>query len=226
MEDQELKELYDTINKWAAFARRHQSNFFDVMFKDVDRFLDDKTFLDAVDDSAAFFGLESPAMDAHCDTLAKIRSLEKSAGLFELNYNLQLLVKSGINNADAVALCVAHEMAHCYFSEVSFNFCMNESWSHEIAADYMVGLYSLRRNLATGKYKYVIGETHATMSHPNGIHRVEALEFARDYVSKYGYYDLGSAQCGIPAFFLGRQNMLNIEYLRYACEPLRQKVSK
>lgn len=205
-------ELYQNINEWKAFCRRHHANVFNAIFKDVDYGMDDDMLNTALADAAAFFGLDVPEVHNWSDTLAKMEKKNDFEEDSELYYNLMLLFNNGINNQDALSLCMAHEMAHLYFKDVRFNLCNNELWCQELAADFMVGYYSARRCLATAKYKFLVSMTTMTCTHPQGNHRLAAVEFARKYSGENPGNNLSSIQCGIPLFILERQKELNDEW--------------
>ncbi len=208
------EELFGHMRAWDAFVRRHNANIFDAMFKDIDCTLSDEDLTSIVSDAALFFGLELPAIKTHCDTLAKMELDPESGTGCELYYNWQLLQKSGINNRDAFTLCMVHELSHLYFKDTRFLLCRNERWCHELAADYAVGIYSALKNLATGKYKYVLRQLPMTLTHPKGEHRAAAVEFARECAFRYSWHDVDSAMIGLPAFVYGRQKLLHEELLQ------------
>ena len=207
-------ELFEHMREWNAFVRRHNANIFDVMFKDVDYSLKDEELSTIISDVALFFGLEIPVIITHCDTLAKIELETGHKNICELYYNWRLLQKSGINNRDAFTLCMVHELTHLYFKGTRFLLCRNERWCHELAADYVVGIYSALKGIATGKYKYVVKQLPMTLTHPKGVHRAAALEFARECAFKYPWHDADSSMTGLPAFVYGRQKLLNEELLQ------------
>ena len=204
-------ELFEHMREWRGFVRRHNANIFDVMFKDVDYSLQDEELNSIISDIALFFGLEPPAIKAHCDTLAKIEFENGAKNSSELFYNWQLLQKSGINNRDAFILCMVHELTHLYFKDTRFLLCSNELWCHELAADYVVGIYSALKGIATGKYKYVVRQLSMTLTHPKGEHRADAVEFARECMFRFPWHDVDSAMIGFPTFVYGKQRSLNEE---------------
>lgn len=209
------EELFEHMREWNAFVRRHNANIFDVMFKDVDYSLKDDELCSIISDIALFFGLDIPNIKTHCDTLAKIElDSNNNENCSELYYNWQLLQKSGINNRDGFTLCMVHELTHLYFKDTRFLLCRNERWCHELAADYVVGIYSALRGIATGKYKYVVNQLPMTLTHPKGEHRAAAVEFARECAYKYHWHDIDSAMTGLPAFVYGRQKLLNEEFVQ------------
>ena len=207
-------ELFEHMREWDTFVRRHNANIFDVMFKDVEKSFKDDELCAIISDIALFFGLELPAIKAHCDTLAKIELETDNENSSELYYNWQLLQKSGINNRDAFTLCMVHELTHLYFKDTRFLLCRNERWCHELAADYVVGIYSSLKGIATGKYKYVVRQLPMTLTHPKGEHRAGVVEFARECMLKFPWRNVDSAMAGLPAFVYGRQKLLNEELVQ------------
>ena len=208
------EELFEHMREWKAFVRRHNANIFDVMFKDVDDSLKDDELCAIISDIALFFGLDIPNIKTHCDTLAKIELDSNNENCSELYYNWQLLQKSGINNRDAFILCMVHELTHLYFKDTRFLLCSNERWCHELAADYVVGIYSALKGIATSKYKYVVRQLSKTLTHPKGVHRADAVEFARECMFRFLWCDVDSAMAGLPAFVYGRQKLLNEELVQ------------
>lgn len=208
---EELQEMYRKMAEWGAFVRRHNANIFDVMFKDVDHSLSERDLPQMISDVALFYNLELPIVKTHCDTLAKMVIDNDGSNNSELYYNWEMLKKTGINNRDAFTLCMVHELAHLYLKGRRFMLCRNERWCHELAADYLVGIYSCLNNLATGKYKYVVGRMERTLTHPHGTHRAEAVEYARNIGFKLPGRDIEALMLGLPAFIYGRSKLLNEE---------------
>ena len=207
---EELQEMYQQMAEWSAFVRRHDANIFDVMFKDIDHSLSEEDLSQMISDVALFFKMELPIVISHCDTLAKM-VIDNEDNNSELYYNWEMLKKTGINNRDAFTLCMVHELAHLYLKGRRFMLCRNERWCHELAADYLVGIYSYLNNLSTGKYKYVVSRMEGTLTHPHGIHRAKAVEYARDIRNKLPGRDIEALMLGLPAFIYGRSKQLNEE---------------
>lgn len=205
------EELYDHIATWGAFVRRHDANIFNAMFKDIDYFLKEDDLNTIISDVAGFFGLDVPEIKTHCETLARLDLETDGMNCSELSYNWQMLRKSGINNRDAFTLCMVHELAHLYLKGRWFMLCRNERWCHELAADYIVGAYSALKGLATGKYKYVVRQLQMTLTHPEGKHRAEAVEFAWGCSFKYMWNDIESSLSCLPVFMYRKQKILNEE---------------
>mgnify|MGYP003302363568 CR=1 FL=1 len=205
------KEMFEHIGEWSSFVRRHNANIFDVMFKDIDYSLTDKELNDIIIDVALFFDLEIPIINKHCDTLTEVH-FGSNGKNSELYYNLQMMRNNGINNKDAFTLCIVHELAHLYLKKNNFMLCRNELWCHELAADYIVGIYSVLNNIATGKYKYVVSQMPMAITHPDGKHRAAVVEYARQSTSKYLWRNVHSSLVGLPAFIYERQRTLNDEF--------------
>ena len=211
---EESLEIYRHMAEWNAFVRRHNANIFDVMFKDIDHTLSERDLQQIISDVALFYNLELPIVKTHCNTLAKIVIDNEGNKNSELYYNWDMLKKAGINNRDAFTLCMVHEMAHLYLKGRRFMLCRNERWCHELAADYLVGIYSCLNNLPTGKYKYVVRHMERTITHPHGKHRAEAVEYARDIQHRLSGKEIEMQLLGLPAFIYGRSKQLNDELVQ------------
>ena len=201
---EELDKLYRGMAEWDAFVRRHNANIFDVMFKDVDNSLSESELSQIISDVALFFKLSLPTVNSHCNTLAKMLIDRSNASNCELFYNWEMLSKAGINNRDAFTLCMVHELAHLYLKDRRFMLCINERWCHEIAADYIVGLYS-------SDYQHSNTQMYATLTHPQGIHRAEVVEFARETIDKIPDREIDTLMFALPVFVYGRLKQLNQE---------------
>ena len=111
---------------------------------------------------------------------------------------------------------MVHELTHLYFKDIRFLICRNERWCHELAADFVVGIYFALKGIAIGKYKYVVQQLPMTLTHPKGEHRVAAVDFARECLFRFPWHDVDSAMAGLPAFVYGRQKLLNEELVQCA----------
>ena len=205
------KELYDNMREWRAFLRRHNANIFDALFKDIDYSLKEEYLNSIISDVAGFFGMDTPSIITYCDTLTRICQGSDDPSKYELYYNWQTMMENGINNRDAFTLCMVHELTHVYLNDTRFMLCRNERWCHELAADYMVGIYSVTTIITTGKYKYAVGHMPMTITHPKGEHRVAAVEYGRECRSRFYWPTVAMAMSGLPAFIYGRQKTLNKE---------------
>ena len=139
------------------------ANIFDALFFDKDNDIDGRFVQEPIKQVAAFFGLPMPVVKERAEIVAEVMTSE-SAEECELYYNLQVMEKAGVNNKDAVKLAFIHEMAHQFLYRTHFLMFENELWIQELAADLLVGAFSvLNSDVATGKYKYVISTQKATL---------------------------------------------------------------
>ena len=185
-----MKEPNDVYNKllmkdpmfWAKFIRRHQTSFFDVHFHDKEK-ITEKDIFETIKQVAAFLGLPMPIVSERAEILVEVVT-SKNAEETELYYNMHLMYKAGINNRDTLTLAFVHELAHEQLFNVRFMLIENELWIQELAADMMVGAFSaIGDDIATGKYKYVLRQLPASMTHPNGTLRAAIVEYGREYIT-------------------------------------------
>lgn len=194
---------YDDMQKWLAYTRRHNANIFDVFFKDKEN-ISDKDIVSTIKDVAEFFSLPVPAIQNRCEAIAQIMT-SKEGTECELFYDWKLMEKAGINNVDTLRLSFVHELAHETLFQKRFLLFENELWVQELAADMIVGAFStIGCDVATGKYKYVLAQLPANITHPDGKLRAAIVEFGRDYAGKLKQEqklnDIKDVLTGLPAF--------------------------
>ena len=174
---------YEFNSRWFSFLRMQNANIFDVFFKDLE-VVADSDVISVIDEVAAFFGIPSPNLCDKCSTILEIMTAD-DAKECELYYNLQLMKKAGINNMDTLRLSLVHEISHQLLFNIRFMLFENELWVQELGADMFVGAFSVMGpDVATGKYKYILRQLPASMSHPDGSLRAAIVEFGRDYSMK------------------------------------------
>ena len=174
---------FEDMQKWFAHLRLHNANIFDVFFKDLEA-VADSDVVSVIDGVAAFFGIPSPNLCDKCSTILEIMTAD-DAKECELYYNLQMMKKAGINNMDTLRLSLVHEISHQLLFNIRFMLFENELWVQELGADMFVGAFSVMGpDVATGKYKYILRQLPASMSHPDGSLRAAIVEFGRDYAMK------------------------------------------
>lgn len=117
------------------------------------------------------------------DTVARIKTNEEAKNT-ELFYNLKVMQDNGVNNLDALRLCLVHEMCHQALRDTRFWIFPNELWIQELACDLVVGAYAEKYFIATNKYKWVVGMKNATPTHPDGQMRKNAVDYGRENLSK------------------------------------------
>lgn len=195
--------INDDMQRWFAYLRRHNANIFDVFFKDKEE-ITDGDIVATIGKVAKFFALPVPVLHDKCETIAKVMT-SSQASECELYYNWQLMEKAGINNHDTLALAFVHELSHEIIYQTRFLLFENELWIQELAADMMVGAFSaIGDDVATGKYKYVLRQLPASLTHPDGKLRADIVEYGREYITllrKQGEVDdIREVLKGLPAF--------------------------
>ena len=188
---------------WVKFVRRHKANYFDVHFHDKET-ITDEDIHETIKRVAEFFELPMPIISERAETLAEVVTSEQAEET-ELYYTAQMMYKAGINNHDTLALAFVHELAHELLYDVRFMLFENELWIQELAADLIVAGYSLREgDVATGKYKFILKELPASLTHPDGKLRAEIIEYGRKYYeqlrSQGRYNGIKDMLTGLPAF--------------------------
>ena len=174
---------FEDMQKWFAHLRLHNANIFDVFFKDLEA-VADSDVVSVIEEIAAFLGIPAPSLCDKCSTILEIMTAD-DAKECELYYNLQLMKKAGINNMDTLRLSLVHEISHQLLFNIRFMLFENELWVQELGADMFVGAFSVMGpDVATGKYKYILRQLPASMSHPDGSLRAAIVEFGRDYAMK------------------------------------------
>ena len=212
---------YDDMQRWFAYLRRHNANIFDVFFKDKERITDDD-IVATIGKVANFFALPVPVLHDKCETIAKVMT-SSQASECELYYNWQLMEKAGINNHDTLTLAFVHELSHEVLYETRFLLFENELWVQELAADMMVGAFSaIGDDVATGKYKYVLRQLPASLTHPDGKLRAAIVEYGREYLTQLrkqgGRSDIQEVLKGLPAFVYAHYQELQ-DYSRKIGKP-------
>ena len=190
-------------SEWLVYIRRHNANIFDVFFKDKED-IADVDIVTTIENVAKFFGLPVPVLHDKCETIAEVMTNANVAEC-ELYYNWLVMEKVGINNIDTLRLSFVHELSHQLLYRTRFLLFENELWIQELAADMIVGAFStISRDMATGKYKYMLKQLSASMTHPDGELRALVVEFGRDYVShlreENNLNDIKDVLTGLPAF--------------------------
>lgn len=188
---------------WVKFIRRHKANLFDVYFHDKEAITEDEIY-ETIKRVAKFFELPIPIIIKKAEILLEVVTSE-NAEEAELYYSMQLMYKAGINNHSTLTLAFVHELSHEILYKTRFLLFDNELWIQELAADMMVGAFSaIGDDVATGKYKYVLGQLPANLTHPDGKLRAAIVEYGRVYITQFRKQDEGDdireVLKGLPAF--------------------------
>lgn len=177
--DEREAEYFRIIAEWETFRRRDEANIFDVMFREVSETIGWDEVKSIVLDISKTLDVPMPVVNGNGEALAYIKSvMQDGREDLSLYYNWEMLREAGINNVDAFTLVVVHEMSHRFFRNRYFGLCDNESWSQELACDYMTGIIAKKRNLASGKYKWAVGRMYCGKSHPPGDIRKNVVAYA------------------------------------------------
>lgn len=207
---------------WVKFQRRHDANIFDALFLDKDYNIKDDDIKNAVKQVADFFELPVPVIKKRAETIAEVITSDKAEEC-QLYYDWQEMEKSGINNREALKLTCLHELAHQYLYKTRFLLFENELWIQELAADLLVGGFSvLNGDVATGKYKFVVSRQKATLTHPDGKLREEVVVYGRKYVEQLlrqkRYHGTRDILTGLPAFVYSHYKELQEAWDRVSLE--------
>ena len=207
---------------WVRFLRRHDANIIDALFLDKDYDIKDEVIKDTVKQVADFFELPVPIIKERAETIAEVITSDKAEEC-QLYYDWREMEKSGINNREALKLACLHELAHQYLYKTRFLLFENELWIQELAADLLVGAFSvLNGDVATGKYKFVVSRQKATLTHPDGKLREEVVIYGRKYVEKLlqqkRYQGIKDILTGLPAFVYSHYKELQESWDRVSLE--------
>ena len=189
---------------WVKFVRRHKASIIDALFLDKDYDIKEEDIKGTIKQVADFFELPLPVIRERAETIAEVMTSENAAEC-ELYYNWREMEKSGINNREALKLAFLHELSHQYLYKTRFLLFENELWIQELAADLLVGGFSvLNGDVATGKYKYVVSTQKASLTHPDGKLREEIVVYGRIYTEQLlrqkRYNGIKDILTGLPAF--------------------------
>lgn len=215
---------------WVRCARRHEATIIDALFLDKDYGIKDEDIRDIICQAAEFFELPVPVIVKKADTMAEVIT-SGNAEECELYYNWQEMEKSGINNKDAIKLSFIHELAHQFLFKTWFLLFENELWIQELAADLLVGGFSvLNGDVATGKYKYVVSKQNATLTHPDGKLRKEIVVYGRHYMEQLlrqkKYSGIQSVLIGLPAFVYSHYQELQEAWDKISLEETMKEPDK
>ena len=171
---------------------------------DAAKEIKDEDIKDTVKQVADFFELPVPIIKERAETIAEVITSDKAEEC-QLYYDWREMEKSGINNREALKLACLHELAHQYLYKTRFLLFENELWIQELAADLLVGAFSvLNGDVATGKYKFVVSGQKVTLTHPDGKLREEVVIYGRKYVEQLlqqkRYQGIKDILTGLPAF--------------------------
>lgn len=212
---------FDFMEVWQAFVRRHNATYFDAFLYDREE-LADEDFRFLLQQVSVFFQLPMPIIKDKCETIAKVMTSENTSEC-ELYYNWQLMKKAGVNNKDSFTLVIAHEMSHQWLHPYRFELFDNELWVQELAADMLVGGFSvLSGDVATGKYKFALSELPPSLTHPDGKLRAKIVDNGRAYVCHLlfarRYHEVKDVLDRLPAFVFSHYSELQESWNKVGLE--------
>ena len=215
---------------WVKFVRRHKAGIIDALFLDKDYDIQEEDIKETIKQVADFFELPVPVIKEKSETIAEVMTSENAAEC-ELYYNWQKMEKSGINNREALKLAFLHELSHQHLFKTRFLLFENELWVQELAADLLVGGFSvLNGDVATGKYKYVISTQKASMTHPDGKLREKIVVYGREYVEQLlrqkRYSGIKDILTGLPAFVYSHYQELQESWEAISLEDMMKDEEK
>lgn len=176
---------FEYLANYEKKRRREDATIFDVIFHDTELLVDDD-ICEAVARVATFFKMDAPKIVPDEKAIAQVEfstlhdQLQK-----KLKYNIQNLKKQGFNNKDSVIACMCHELSHIYSFGRTYGYCKNELWEAELYADFMTSYIITKIGVAGGKYRYIVSQGKATLTHPYGTIRKDCSESARHYVEMH-----------------------------------------
>ena len=215
---------------WVKFVRRHKAGIIDALFLDKDYDIKEDDIKVTIKQVADFFELPVPVIKERAETIAEVVTSENAAEC-ELYYNWRKMEKSGINNREALKLAFLHELSHQYLYKTRFLLFENELWIQELAADLLVGGFSvLNGDVATGKYKYVVSTQKASLTHPDGKLREKIVVYGREYVEQLlrqkRYSGIKDILTGLPAFVYSHYQELQESWEAISLEDMMKDEEK
>lgn len=215
---------------WVKFVRRHKAGIIDALFLDKDYDIKEVDIKGTIKQVADFFELPVPVIKERAETIAEVVTSENAAEC-ELYYNWRKMEKSGINNREALKLAFLHELSHQYLYKTRFLLFENELWIQELAADLLVGGFSvLNGDVATGKYKYVVSTQKASLTHPDGKLREKIVVYGREYVEQLlrqkRYSGIMDILTGLPAFVYSHYQELQESWEAISLEDMMKDEEK
>lgn len=215
---------------WVKFVRRHKAGIIDALFLDKDYDIKKEDIIGTIKQVADFFELPVPVIRERAETMAEVMTSENATEC-ELYYNWREMEKSGINNREALKLAFLHELSHQYLYKTRFLLFENELWIQELAADLLVGGFSvLNGDVATGKYKYVVSTQKASLTHPDGKLREEIVVYGREYVEQLlrqkRYSGIEDILSGFPAFVYSHYQELEESWNNISLEDALEEQKK
>jgi hypothetical protein len=138
-----------------------------------------KTISDAARKATKFFGLpEIPIKEGPSVAVAPGNFMTFRDDVFL--YNKAQLKREGLTTSADIAKVYAHECGH-RISQRFFN--GQGSWANELCADFFAGAFCEINNMKAGNFERSLSRQRASVTHPGGKLRMQALEYGRRCVA-------------------------------------------
>jgi len=97
-----------------------------------------------------------------------------------LKYNIEQFKDLGLDTFEDQAKVWSHEMGHVILQK---EYPVG-GWADELGADFFVGVRSEILGIGSGKFERFLGKEPASLSHPNGKLRIDAVNYGREVVAQ------------------------------------------
>lgn len=148
-----------------------------------------ETVYDSVEGACDFFHIDNPS--AICEDVA--------TGVYPLNtdvmsddvvaFNPTQLADMGITGKDGLDLVMTHEGTHRVLQGMDTGFDLHQE---ELCCDYMAGVRAGLNDIDVSQLKDSLIDTPNSITHPDGLSRVDAIDAGMDFAKDY-YYEHGEA---------------------------------
>ena len=139
-----------------------------------------KTISDAARKATKFFGLpDIPIKEGAAVAVSPGNPMTFRDDVFI--YNKAQLKRAGLTNSIDISKCYAHECGH----RISQRFFKGQgSWANELCSDFFTGAFCEMNKMKAGNFEKFLGKQRASISHPGGRLRLQALEYGRRCVAE------------------------------------------
>lgn len=139
-----------------------------------------KTITDAARKATKFFGLpEIPIKEGPGIAVSSTNPMTFHDDVFY--YNKAQLKRGGLTTSADISKCYAHECGH----RISQRFFKGEnSWANELCSDFFTGAFCEMNKMKAGNFEKFLGSQRASITHPGGKLRLQALEYGRKCVAE------------------------------------------
>lgn len=180
----------DFINKINARKFPTLEGFRSSMKRLLKYGLSEKDCIDGVESACAFFGIPMPALIADMTNNPNGQTMFLSSDKETyaddiICYNLEQLLRLGVQNVLAYSLVMTHECAHRLLQNTNLPGRDNGQWEEELAADFFIGVRAGVEGFPHEALKAVrsgLEKGSGSKSHPCGWLRSEIMSYGYTYV--------------------------------------------